>query len=195
MTMYPSDKELIEKAKQKDKQAFTVLFDRYKDKILAYLTGYLGNREKAKDVAIETFLSVYNSLHTYKGTGTFSSWVYTIATNKARRELRKKMHNKEVSLDKPIGNEEKITLGELIADNKNRPDFAAQVTDLKGFIYSLLSKLDEKHKKALLLCDFQGLSYEEAAKILQTNPVTVGTRVRRARQKLYKIFKKYKTEM
>lgn len=193
--MYPSDKELIEKAKQKDKYAFTALFDRYKDKILAYLTGYLGDREKAKDVAIEAFLSAYKSLHTYKGIGTFSSWLYTIATNKAKRELRKKMHYKEVSMDKPIGSDSAITLGELIMDNKNRPDFIAKAADLKEFIYKLLSELDEKYKKALLLCDFQGLSYEEAAEILKSNPVTIGTRVRRGRKKLYKILKKYKSEI
>jgi len=193
--MYLSDKELIEKAKKKDKQAFTVLFDRYKDKILAYLTGYIGNRELAKDVTIETFMKAYKNLHTYREIGSFSSWLYTIATNGAKKEFRRKMRHKEVSIDKPLGTDEKITLGELIEDNRNRPDFAAKAADLKQFIYQMLSKLDEKYKKVIILCDLQGLSYEEAGKILKCNPITIGTRVRRARRRLYKIFTKYRSEI
>ena len=193
--MHPSDKELVQKVLQKDKQAFVVLFDRYKDKVLGYLCGYLGDYHKAYDVTLKTFMTVYDNLHTYKGLSKLSTWIYGIATNLAKKELRKEKGHKEVSLESPINKESVITLGDLIADDKYRPDYRVRVQDLEEFIYKLLSELDEKYKEVLLLCDVKGLSYIEAARILKCNPVTVGTRARRGRKRFYKLLKKYRSEL
>lgn len=193
--MHPSDQELVEKVLHKDKQAFVTLFDRYKDKILGYLYGYVGDYEKARDLTLKTMTSVYENLHAYKGVGKLSSWIYAIATNFAKKELRKRKAHKEVSLEAPIDKEGTITLSDMLADERSRPDYNASVADLKDFVYQLLSKLDEKYKEVLLLCDIKGLTYEEAAKILKCNPVTVGTRVRRARKKFYEILQKYRSEI
>jgi len=192
--MYPSDKELAKKVLQNDKQAFVVLFDRYKNKILGYLYGYLGDYHKAYDVTLKTFMAVYDNLHTYKGLSKLSSWIYGIATNLAKKELRKERGYKEVSLERPIDRESATTLGDLIADDKYRPDYNVKVQDLQEFIYKLLSQLDERYREVLLLCDIKGLTYIEAAKVLKCNPVTVGTRARRGRKRFYKLLEKYRSE-
>jgi len=189
--MYPPDDELIKKAKNKDKQAFTVLFDKYKDRILGYLYKYVGDYQKAEDLVIETFLNVYNNLDSYKELGIFSSWLYKIATNCAKKELRKKERKFEVSMDDPIGDDEdSATLADLVADDRQRPDYSAREAELKEEIYGILMEMDEKYKEVLLLCDVEGLTYDEAAQVLNTNSVTVGTRLKRARSELAEVLKK-----
>lgn len=184
------DEELVARAKRKDKQAFTQLIDKYRNKILGYLYRYVGDYHKAEDLTVETFLNAYNRLHTYKEMGKFSSWLYRIATNCAKKELQRRARRREVSLDKPVDKEGEVSLSDLIADERARPDYSVREKELKEFVYKVISKLDKKYKEALLLCDVEGLSYEEAGKILKSNPITVGTRVRRARIMLYKMLRK-----
>ena len=187
--MYPSDQELVKKAKRGNKQAFVTLFDRYKDKIAGYLYGYMGDYTTAQDLASETFLSIYEHLGTYKDEGKFLAWAYTIAKNFARNELRKRKRDMEVSLDKPVDSEGSISLADVIADNKTRPDYQARAAELKKAVYKSLAKLDKKYKDVLLLCDVDGLSYDEAAKMLKCNPLSVGKRLERARDKLYDLLR------
>jgi RNA polymerase sigma-70 factor (ECF subfamily) len=189
--MYPSDEELIKRARRKDKAAFTVLVDRYSDKIFSYLYRYIGDYQKAEDLTMETFLNAYTRIRTYREMGRLSAWFYMIATNCARKELQRKKRLREVSLDQPLNKEDALTLKDLIADENQRPDYSARQTELKGFIYKIISKLNKKYKDALLLCDVEGLSYKEVAKILKCSKITVGTRVRRAREMLYKTLVKY----
>ena len=188
-----SDEQLIKKAKRKDKSAFSVLIDRYSDKLLGYLYRYVGDYQKAEDLTVETFFNAYKRLKTYTEMGKFSSWLYMIATNCARKELQRRARMKEVSLEKPLGREakEEINLGNLIADEKTRPDYNARQTELKELVYSAISKLDKKYKDVLLLCDVEDLSYGEAGKILKCNSITIGTRVRRARIMLYNTLRRY----
>lgn len=189
--MHLTDEELLAKAKAKDKQAFTELVDRYSDRILSYLYRYVGNFHMAEDLTIETFLSAYNNLGTYTEMGKFSSWLYKIATNCARKELRKKGAELEVSVETPSVEDASLTLGDMIADNRSRPDYVLRQKELKEFIYKAMSRLDKKYRDALLLCDVEGLSYEDAAKTLRTIPQTVGTRLRRARKQLYDLLREY----
>ena len=186
-----SDEELVKKARSKDKQAFAALFDRYNGKIVGYLSRYVGDHQKAEDITVETFLSVYNNLDVYKEEGKFSSWLYKIATNFAKKELQRTIRRREVSLDMPLDNAEAINFIDLIEDAKSKTDDQVIQSELKGIIYKIVSRLDDKYKEVLLLCDVEGVSNQEAAKVLKCNIVTLGTRLRRARKQLYDILKKY----
>ncbi|MCX5667165.1 MAG: sigma-70 family RNA polymerase sigma factor [Candidatus Omnitrophica bacterium] len=190
--LHPSDEELVARARKKDKQAFTELFDRYKNRILGYLYRYTHDYHLAEDLTVETFLSVYNNIAFYEEKSKFLSWLYTIATNCAKKELRKKRYRTEVSLDEPIMSEDgKIKLADFVSDEKTRPDYAARENEFKELIYKIVDAMDEKYKSVLLLCDIEGLNYKEAAKTLGINPITVGTRLRRARKALYEALKRY----
>lgn len=187
--MHIPDEELVAKAKAGDKQAFTELWDRYSGKILGYLYRYVGDYQKAEDLTIETFLSAYNHLSDYDEMGKFSSWLYRIATNCAKMEIRASKHDADVALDKPLDEGSEETLKDLIADERERPDYSAREKELKEFVYKVMSKLDKKYRDTLLLCDVEGLSREEAARVLKTNRITVETRLRRARKMLYGVLK------
>ena len=189
--MYPPDKELVVKAKQGDKQAFTMLFDKYKVRITSYLHGFVGDHAEAQDLTIETFLKIYQKLDLYKEEGRFSSWLYTVARNVAKNKLRQRRYRKEVSLDKSIQKADDVTLKDVIEDNRERPDYKARSHELKDVVFKIISGLDKKYKDVLLLCDVEGMSYEEVAKALNCKRLTVGTRLKRARAMLYKLLRKY----
>lgn len=189
--MDPQEQELIAKAKGGDKQAFTELFTKYKNKILGYLYGYIGNYQTAEDLTVETFSDAYRSLPRYKEMGVFSAWLYKIAKDYAKKEFRRRDRHKEISLEAPVSNEtEDLRLGDMMADDTKRPDYEARKKELADFIYKTLATFNKKYKDVLLLCDIEGLGYEEAAKILKCNPMTIGTRLKRGRKMLYDILKK-----
>jgi RNA polymerase sigma-70 factor (ECF subfamily) len=187
-----SDQELIAKAKKHDKAAFTAIFDRYRDKILGYIYRYVGDYQKAEDLTVETFLNAYNSLSSYEERGLFSSWLYKIATNCAKKELgRKKRQSSEVSIETPATEDGNVTIGEMISDERSRPDYNLREEEFKDLIYKIVGNMEEKYKEVLLLCDVEGLTYDEAAKALHSNHVTIGTRLKRARKILHDLLLKH----
>ena len=190
--MGSSEQELIEKAKAGDKYAFSELFYAYKDRIFGYLYRYIGNYQTAEDLTIETFMLAYTNLAGYKEMGVFSSWLFRIATNCAKKELRRRSRHKEVSLEEPaMDGAENMTLGDTLTDEKRKPDNEARENELQEFIYKVVDNLKKKYKDVLILCDSEGLKYEEAAKVLRCNYKTVGTRLKRARKLFYDILKKH----
>ena len=189
--MAPQDQELIEKAKSGDKEAFTQIFDRYSDNILGYIYRYIGDYQLAEDLTLETFLHAYNNIAHYEERGVFSSWLYRIATNCAKMEMRKIGRRRETYLEEPVGESGDIVVGDTIADEKAHPDDDALQKDSKEYLYRFVEKLEKKYKDAFLLCDVEGLNAEEAAKILNSNMKTIATRLRRARKMLYDILKKH----
>ncbi|MCM8790957.1 MAG: sigma-70 family RNA polymerase sigma factor [Candidatus Omnitrophica bacterium] len=189
----PTDEQLVAKAKAGDKEAFVVLFKRHKNRIYSYLSRYLADDEKAQDLTLETFMNVYNHLKDYEEEGRFLPWVYRIATNCAKKEFRKRKLA-DVSLDQPSAEGSDESIGDMIADEMQRPDHTAMRGEIREIIEKALLKLSEKYRHALLLCDVEGFTHEEAAGILNTNAKTVGTHVLRARKILYKFLLKLKDE-
>lgn len=176
--------ELVLKAKV-DKAAFTQLYNLYKGQIFGYLYNYLGDYSKAEEICQQTFISCYKHLASYEPRRKFSSWLYKIATNLAKDEIRRaKRHEGEVSLEAPIkkGEGKTIVYGDVIPDESLRPDIEPRQKELEAHILGVINSLPDKYKEVLLLCDVQGLSYEEAARILNSVPGTIGTQLRRARK-------------
>jgi RNA polymerase sigma-70 factor (ECF subfamily) len=182
-----SDKELIQRAKEGDAEAYKELFNRYKERVLGYLYCYIGDYQKAEDITLEAFLDVYKRLPDYEEEGKFLAWVYKIATNFAKKEFRGKKA-KEVSLDKPIdkGEGRAISLGDLLGNgNDARPDYNIRTEELYKAVEGIMNRLEDKYRAVLILCDMQGLSYEEAAYTLNCSKWAVGMRLTRARRILY----------
>lgn len=194
MTTHLPDEELVAKAKAGDKQAFVEIFNRYKNLMYTYVSRYTGDPATAEDLTIETFLGVYNGLARYEEQGRFLSWVYGIATNLAKRALRNRLRHPHVSIDEQVYEEGEGSLGDLIADERAGPDGALDQGDVERIVRGAMSELDSKYKDVLMLCDVEGMQYNEAAAALKMNAKTVGTQLRRARKLLYEKLKKYKDE-
>lgn len=189
--MLPSDEVLVAKAKAGDKQAFTELYKKYKNRILTYLGRYLGNRATAEDLTVEVFLKAYDHLDSFKEIGSFSSWVYAIATNLAKTAIRTESRRKETSMENPVeGESEDMVLGDTIADERPRADYAARREELKEHVQKILARLPPKYRQALLLRYVEGFGYLQASKVLGCSMMTFATRARRGRNMIYVILKK-----
>ena len=183
------DKDMIMSAKEGSHEAFAALYHRYKERILNYLYGYIGNFATAQELAQEVFISAYKNIGTFRFECKFSTWLYTIATNLAKNFIIKNKKNPVELLDSPVDSAEDITLGDMISDTRPRPDEEMEKEILREDIQRSIDALPEKYKEVLLLSDAEGLSYEEIAAVLKCNVGTVGSRLNEARKKFREVFR------
>lgn len=176
------DTELIQEARKGNKGAFKELFLRHQKKVMNYLCRYIGDYHTAKEVTMDTFLYVYKHLPGYREEGKFLAWVYRIATSRARDEFRRMNRRKELSLHEPISETGGTTYGDIMAGEKDRPDHGAMTNEFHKAVEEVLAGLDKKYRSVILLCDMEGMSYEEAARALKCSKANVGTRLSRARK-------------
>jgi RNA polymerase sigma-70 factor (ECF subfamily) len=175
-----SDEKLIAKFQQGDVQAFDLLVRRYKDQLLNYVFRFVGNRADAEDIVQETFLRVYKNKHYYKEIAKFSTWVYTIAGNLAKTELRRRKRRKVFSVSNFVNDERDYDIKDTARNPEERVD--GRMTD--SYIQNAIDKLPAKFKEVILLRDVQGFAYEEISQILGIPLGTVKSRVNRGRLRL-----------
>jgi RNA polymerase sigma-70 factor (ECF subfamily) len=164
-----SDKELLERVKANDTKAFSLLADRYKIRLFNLIYRMLQNREEAEDILQETFLRVFKERERFDPTYSFSTWIYTIALNLCRNELKRKKKFRFFGLD-------------LIKDDRR---YAVEMmnctTNLSSVLEKAIASLPEKYKTAFLLREVNQLSYEEMSESMGVPLGTVKSRVNRAR--------------
>ncbi len=175
-----TDEQLIAQFQRGDLQAFDVLVQRYKDQLLNYVFRFVGNRVDAEDIVQETFLRVYKNKHYYKEIAKFSTWVYTIAGNLAKTELRRRKRRKLFSVSNFVNEERDFD----IPDPNRSPDQRVDGALKDEIIQKAIDKLPAKFKEVIILRDIQEFAYEEISEILNIPLGTVKSRVNRGRLKL-----------
>lgn len=175
-----TDEELIARFQMGDVQAFDALVRRYKDQLLNFVFRFVGNRTDAEDIVQETFLRVYKNKHYYKEIAKFSTWVYTIAGNLAKTELRRRKRHKIFSVSNFVNEEKDYD----IPDTEISPDRKVDETIKEDYIQKAIEKLPPKFREVIILRDIQGFAYEEISQILNIPLGTVKSRVNRGRLKL-----------
>ncbi|MDG2287604.1 MAG: sigma-70 family RNA polymerase sigma factor [Candidatus Marinimicrobia bacterium] len=183
-----TDEKLIARFQDGDINAYNELVHRYKDRLLNFVFRYFNNREQAEDVVQDTMIKLYTHASYYKNIAKFSTWIYTIAKNNALTELRKNKRKQTVSLwtneGKPIDIEMKDELLEQTVYNK------MAVEELNKY----LDEIPENFRIAVVLRDFQELSYEEISKILEIPLGTIKSRINRGRIQLSEKMKHFKEQ-
>lgn len=183
MTDRSSDEILAKLAKEGDVSAFEELFNRYKKPMLNFIYRLIGNRETAEEVAQEVFMKVYNNLNIYDPEKKFSTWLYTIARNLSKNALRDRKYFRDVSLEEEVaGAGEALKLKDVIADTDIGPAEIAMDEELAEEAQKTLDSLPLKYKEAVILCSVQGLTYEEAAKILGCSVASISIRLNEAKK-------------
>lgn len=176
----PSDEDLIERFQNGDLYAFDLIVKRYKNQLLNFVYRFLGNAEEAEDLVQETFLRVYRNRKAYQKVAKFSTWIYTIAGNLAKTELRKRKRRKFFSISDLGYNEKDYD----ISDEAFNPEKDVDGRMKEEIIYREIEDLSPKFREVILLRDVQQLSYEEISQIVKIPLGTVKSRVNRGRLKL-----------
>jgi RNA polymerase sigma-70 factor (ECF subfamily) len=163
------DHDLLRQVQHGDMVAFSKLVDRYRDRLMNVIGRMLMDREEAEDIVQESFLRVYQHRMSFDFKHCFSTWLYTIALNLARNELRKKKKYKFVDIFEMQNKEVETAVEPKIPSN------------IGPALQSAIAALPDKYKTAFLLRDIEEMPYEEVARILAVPLGTVKSRVNRAR--------------
>ena len=180
-----SDEELIAKFKEGDRSSYTELVNRYKDKIINFIYRFMGDLTSSEDLAQDTFIKVYIQKDSYREIAKFSTWLYTIAGNLAKTELRKIKRRKTYSVSALSKNEREFIIRDSSVDVKEKNDEKES-----NFLQKSIMELDQDFRTIIILREIQELSYESISKILKLPLGTVKSRINRGKIKLRDILKR-----
>jgi RNA polymerase sigma-70 factor, ECF subfamily len=175
------DSAVVARFLEGEKRAFAELVERYQTRLLNFVYRTTGDRERAEDLVQETFIRVYRHIHRFDQTKKFSTWIYTIAPNLAKNELRNRSRNPLVlfqTIKKNWTADERPLEWE---DNTYRPDDLFRKRHLKQLVDTVVEDLPVHHREVFVLREMEGKTYEEIAEITGCNLGTVKSRLNRAR--------------
>ncbi|UCC79840.1 MAG: sigma-70 family RNA polymerase sigma factor [Candidatus Zixiibacteriota bacterium] len=177
-----SDKDLMELIQAGDDKAFRELVIRFQDRLMNFVGRIVTDKETSEEIVQETFLRIFNQKQSYTPQYAVSTWIYTIALNLSRSELRKRKLRRFLSLDF-LKEEADI---ELADTTMHKMDGLAPV------LQKAIEKLPQEYKTAFILCDIQRLPYQQIAEVMRVPVGTVKSRINRARSILREKLKPYK---
>jgi RNA polymerase sigma-70 factor (ECF subfamily) len=175
-----TDKELVRRVKKGDKQAFDLLFLRYQHKILNLVSRYLRDPEDVQDVTQEAFIKAFRALPRFRGDSAFYTWLYRIAINTAKNHLVAKSRRPPGS-DVDVDDAEFMDGTDALKEGES-PESALARDELKAAIDRAIAELPDDLRSAVTLREFDGLSYEQIAEIMECPVGTVRSRIFRARE-------------
>ena len=190
------DDELMERYRAGDEAAFTLLVRRHQQPLINFIARYINDRDSAEDLAQETFIRIFKASRRYKpGQAHFKTWLYHIASNLCKNELRNRGRRNRYRVDSVIesdGDSEQIDLIESApADAASQPEVALERKELHEAIQRAIAELPERYRLPLVLRDLQGLSYDEISDTLELRSGTTKSRINRARLMLKDKLKSY----
>lgn len=179
------DRQLVERVKAGDKRAFDLLVKKYQHKIIGLIGRYVYDSHEAMDVAQETFIKAYRALPKFRGDSAFYTWLYRIAINTAKNHLVSRGRRPaNVDVD-----DAQYFEGDSELKDVDTPENCLYRDELEAVIKDTLNKLPEDLRMALTLREFDGMSYEDIAGVMECPVGTVRSRIFRAREALDKEIK------
>ncbi len=175
------DSAVVQSFLDGDARAFTELVVRYQTRLLNFVYRTIGDRERAEDLVQEVFVRVHRHLHRFDQAKKFSTWIYTIASNLAKNELRNRSRNPLVLFQTIRKQWEEDHRPLQFEDTSARPDDLFRKRHLRELVDWAVKKLPEHHRVVFVLRELEGKSYEEIAEITSCNLGTVKSRLNRAR--------------
>ncbi|MDO6514129.1 MULTISPECIES: RNA polymerase sigma factor RpoE [Neptuniibacter] len=176
------DQKLVERVKAGDKTAFDLLVKKYQHKIIALIGRYVYDFHEAQDVAQETFIKAYRALPNFRGDSAFYTWLYRIAINTAKNHLVSR-GRKPIDVDV---DDAQFFEGDHQLKDIATPENELYKDELDLVIKRTLNRLPEDLRMALTLREFEGMSYDEIARVMDCPVGTVRSRIFRARETLDK---------
>jgi len=163
-----------------DQRAFEALVTQFQSRVFSYALRLLGDREEAEDLAQEVFVTLHQSLDTFKGQSQLSTWIYRITRNRCLNRLKyleRRAWRQSSELDA-------VPPARLLEGNANAPaspDKVLEGQQLQLILERALEELPEETRTMVLLRDLEGLAYEAIAEICDRPVGTIKSRLHRAR--------------
>ena len=179
-----TDRQLVERVKRGDKRAFDMLVLKYQHKIVGLVGRYLRDQDEILDVTQEAFIKAYRALPRFRGDSAFYTWLYRIAINTAKNHLVSKSR-RPPDTDIDIDEGEFQNNSAVLRDIEN-PENSLATDQLEAVVFKAIDDLPEELKVAVTLREFEGLSYEEIAQVMECPVGTVRSRIFRAREAIEK---------
>jgi RNA polymerase sigma-70 factor (ECF subfamily) len=182
-----SDEELIKEFQDNDTlEAYELLVKRYKDPLMNFVYRFVGDKDVCTDIVQDTMIKFYLNKNSYKSFAKFSTWIYTIAGNLAKNELKRRKRRTIFSLSDNDDDSKSIQVEDkaFVA-----PDRATDSSLKNEIIQKALLKVKDVYREVVILRDIQGLTYEEIAEITNLSIGTVKSRINRGRTQLQKLLK------
>jgi len=172
---------LVEAHLAGDPRAFNELVRRFQPRLLAFVARILRDRERAEDLVQETFIRAYRHLHRFDRSRKFSTWVYTIAANLARNELRNRARSPLILFQTLSANQDGDPRPLEFEDTSTQPDRLYHNRHLRYAVDATVARLSPAHRTVFVMRELEGRSYEEIAEATDTQLGTVKSRLNRAR--------------
>jgi len=170
---YQQEKELIERVRDGDGDAFYALVENYRIRLFRKACSLIGNPEDAEDVLQESLVTAYRALDKFRGESGIYTWLYRILVNKCRDHLRGKRTKKEDSID---------IYAPILSDDRISVEKNLELSDDASYLIGKINSLDKKYREILLLRYYDNLSYQEIAEIVHVNIGTIKSRLFKARE-------------
>jgi len=179
MTSANIDNELVARVQKGDKAAFDLLVKKYQHKIFSLISRYIRDHAEVMDVAQDAFIKAYRALPRFRGESAFYTWMYRIAINTAKNHLAAKNRRPPAS-DIDSSEAESYVVGDALRDHDS-PESLLMRDEMRELVHETLSELPDELRTALSLREFENMSYEEIASIMDCPVGTVRSRIFRAR--------------
>ncbi len=165
--------------------AFNTLVHAYQRQVYNICYRTLGNADDAADATQDAFLGAFRGLKTFRGPITgFRAWLLRVAVNACYDQLRRRQRRPADSLDALADSADELAPAERLADADPGPEQQALSGEVARQIQHAMARLAPEQRLAVVLCDVQGLSYDEAAEVMSVELGTVKSRLSRARAHL-----------
>ncbi|MCB1662274.1 MAG: RNA polymerase sigma factor RpoE [Pseudomonadales bacterium] len=175
-----TDQQLVERVQKGDKRAFDLLVLKYQHKIAGLVSRYIHDSHEVLDVSQEAFIKAYRAIGRFRGDSAFYTWLYRIAINTAKNHLVSRSRRPPDS-DVEIADAEYFEGASKLKDNDS-PENELYKAELEKTVFKAIHQLPEDLRTAVTLREFDGMSYEEIAEVMQCPVGTVRSRIFRARE-------------
>ncbi|WP_166269074.1 RNA polymerase sigma factor RpoE [Marinobacter caseinilyticus] len=173
-----TDLQLVNKVRRGDRAAFDLLVIKYQSRVAAIISRYIYDNQDVMDLTQEAFVKAFKAIDRFRGDSAFYTWLYRIAVNTAKNHLESRARRPQGSADP--SDAENFDDGGRLRDNAS-PDRMLQREQLQKALQMAIAALPEELRSAFLLREYDGLSYDDIARVLECPIGTVRSRIFRAR--------------
>lgn len=174
------DQQLVERVQRGDRRAFDLLVGKYQHKIMSVISRYIRNPDEVQDVAQDTFVRAWRALPRFRGDSAFFTWVYRIAINTAKNHLVAR-NRRPPDTDIDIEDAQFLDTADGLRD-ADTPLGHMLTAEIEATVHRALEALPDEMRTAVMLREFDGLSYEEIAQVMDCPVGTVRSRIFRGRE-------------